>query len=409
MKNQFEINPIKPVNVICIIVTLAWFGLIPLVQAVVPAPDGGYAGFNTAQGQNALFSLNAGTGLANTAVGAFSLWSNVEASSNTAVGTGTLLFSTAAENTAVGAAALLFNTTGEHNTATGVRALFSNTAGDENVAAGYEALANNTVGNRNTANGIFALTSNTEGSGNTAVGHYALISNTTGAGNTGAGDSALQFNSAGVNNTALGHNALQIATGNFNTALGAGAGQNQTSGSGNVYIGLMSGVSGENDHTYIRNINTTSVSGGGTDAVTIDLTTGLLGHASSSRRYKEDIQPMDDASEALFALKPVTFRYKKEINHRQSLEYGLIAEDVAQVDSNLAIRDKNGQIENVRYSAINAMLLNEFLKEHKKVEELEASLEAVNARLKEQAAQIQKVTVQVNATKALPHLVMNNP
>jgi hypothetical protein len=118
---------------------------------------------------------------------------------------------------------------------------------------------------------------------------------------------------------------------------------------------------------------------------------------------------MDDASEALFALKPVTFRYKKEINHRQSLDYGLIAEDVAQVDSNLAIRDKNGQIENVRYSAINAMLLNEFLKEHKKVEELEASLEAVNARLKEQAAQIQKVTVQVNATKALPHLVMNNP
>src|SRR5215470_3694801 len=162
MKNQFKINPIKPMNVLCIIVALAWFGLIPLVQAVVPAPGGGYTGFNTAQGQNALFSLNASTGLANTAVGAFSLWSNVDASSNTAVGTGTLLFNTAAENTAVGAAALLFNTTGEHNTATGVRALFGNTAGVDNVAAGYQALANNTVGNGNTASGTLALLNNTE-------------------------------------------------------------------------------------------------------------------------------------------------------------------------------------------------------------------------------------------------------
>jgi len=119
------------------------------------------------------------------------------------------------------------------------------------------------------------------------------------------------------------------------------------------------------------------------------LTTGLLGHLTSSRRYKEDIKPMDSASQGLFALKPVTFRYKKEIDQSQSLEYGLVAEQVAQVDPNLAIRDKNGQIDSVRYSAINAMLLNEFLKEHKafveekrKVQRLEAALDAVNLRLK---------------------------
>ena len=118
---------------------------------------------------------------------------------------------------------------------------------------------------------------------------------------------------------------------------------------------------------------------------------------------------MDDASETLFALKPVIFRYKKEIDRSHSLQYGLVAEDVAQVDPNLAIRDKKGQIESVHYSAINAMLLNEFLKEHKKVEKLEATLEAVNARLQEQAAQIQKVSAEVNAAKPLPHLVLNNP
>ena len=171
----------------------------------------------------------------------------------------------------------------------------------------------------------------------------------------------------------------------------------------------MAGVAGESGHTYIRNINTTSVSGGATDSVTVDLTTGLLGHATSSRRYKEDIKPMNNASETLFALKPVIFRYKKEIDKSQSPEYGLIAEEVAEVDPNLSIKNKKGQIESVRYGAINAMLLNEFLKEHKRVEKLEATLEAVNARLQEQAAQIQKVTAQVDAKKPLPHLVLNNP
>src|SRR5947208_14363153 len=123
------------------------------------------------------------------------------------------------------------------------------------------------------------------------------------------------------------------SSGSNNTAVGRQAGLTSGAGSNNVYLGSnMTGVAGENDHTNIRNINTASVSGGGTDTVTVNLTTGLLGHLTSSRRYKEDIKPMDSASQGLFALKPVTFRYKKEIDQSQSLEYGLVAEQVAQVD-----------------------------------------------------------------------------
>ena len=177
----------------------------------------------------------------------------------------------------------------------------------------------------------------------------------------------------------------------------------------------LSGVAGESDHTYIRNTNTTTVSGGNADFVTVDLTTGLLGHLASSRRYKEEIRPMDNASETLYRLKPVTYRFKKEIDATQSLDYGLIAEQVAEVDPSLAIRDGKGQIESVRYTAVNAMLLNEFLKEHKafleqrsKVRKLEAVLEAVNARLKEQEAKIEKVSARVEMGKAVSQVAQRN-
>jgi hypothetical protein len=149
------------------------------------------------------------------------------------------------------------------------------------------------------------------------------------------------------------------------------------------------------------------VSGAGTDTVTVNLSTGLLGHVTSSRRYKEDIKPMDKASQALFALKPVTFRYKKEIDQSQTLDYGLIAEEVAKVDANLAIRDKNGQVESVRYSAINAMLLNEFLKTHRRMEEQDKRIEELTAQLKQQAAQIQKVSAQLELSKPAPQTVLN--
>ncbi len=367
-------------------------------QAVVPAPDGCYPNFTTAEGCDALKLLTAGAG--NTGLGWRSLFSNGTGNFNTGVGAGALVLNNADSNTAVGAAALLLNTSGTQNTAVGTAALVFNDTGGLNTAVGYQALLDNVSGLENTAMGDQALLHNAGGNFNVAVGGAALITNT-----------------AGNDNTAVGSGALNDTTGSDNTALGFQAGILATGGNGNVYIGAgMSGVAGESNQTYIRNINTTSVSGAGTDTVTVNLSTGLLGHVTSSRRYKEDIKPMDNASQALFALKPVTFRYKKEIDHSQILDYGLIAEQVAQVDSNLAIRDKNGQIESVRYSAVNAMLLNEFLKEHeafaeeqRKVQRLEAALDVVNRRLKEQEARIEKVSAQIEIAKPDAQMVSNKP
>jgi hypothetical protein len=208
-----------------------------------------------------------------------------------------------------------------------------------------------------------------------------------------------------------------LTTGGWNVALGTGAGWGLTSGSGNIYISkdVVAGDPGEMYHTYIRNISTTSVSGGGTDTVTVNLATGLLGH-TSSRRHKEDIKPMDNASETLYWLKPVTYCYKKEIDQSQSLDYGLIAEEVAEVDPNLALRNGKGEIESVRYNAINIMLLNEFLKEHNafvkeqgKVKKLEAGLADLLATVKEQAAQIEKVSAEVQIRKPMQSLARNIP
>jgi hypothetical protein len=384
-----------------LLITLALlcFVRLPRAQAVVPPPDGGYPNFNTAEGQKALFSLT--TGSANTAVGWFSLESLATGSFNTATGAGTLLFNAADNNTALGAAALLFNTTAHDNTATGAAALL-----------------NNTTGNFNTATGAFALSSNTtfggsSGHDNTAVGYDALLSNTTGAFNTALGAGALFSNTEAHRNTAVGSGALGLSTGSNNSALGHQAGLTSGTGNNNVYIGEgVFGVAGENDHTYIRNINTTSVSGGGTDTVTINLTTGLLGHLSSSRRYKEDVKPMERTSETLYQLKPVTYRYKKEIDSTQSPAFGLIAEEVAEVNSDLVACNAEGQPESVHYEMVNAMLLNEFLKEHRKVEEQQATIaqlkeeiETIVAHSKEQDSKIERVSAQVQMSKTEPQVV----
>jgi hypothetical protein len=377
------------------ILVLGCFAFLSNMHAVSPPPDGGYPGGNTAERQSALFSLTSGG--YNPAVGYYSLRSNTSGIFNTAIGAGTLFAATGGQNTATGAGALLSNSTGGDNTANGVFALVSNTGGGSNNAFGVEALRNHITGDFNNA-----------------VGVQALFHDQGGAFNDAFGDSALLSNINGVDNAAVGDSALEFSTGNDNTALGGSAGLNATTGSGNVYIGaFVEGASGEDNHTYIRNINTTTVSGGGTDFVTVNLTTGLLGHNSSSRRYKEDIKPMDKASEALYRLRPVTYRFKKDIDASQSLEYGLVAEDVAAVDPNLAIRGGGGQTESVRYTAINAMLLNEFLKEHRKVErqdhkiqeqestiaELKCGMKALVATVNEQALQLQKVSTQLELTK----------
>ncbi len=352
---------------------LTCFAISPMAQAVVPAPDGGYPGGNTAEGQNALFSLT--TGGFNTAVGYLSLRSDSTNSFNTAIGAGTLLANDASSNTATGAGALLSNTSGSGNTANGAFALFSNTIGLYNTASGFQALNENTDGARNTAVGDQALQHHQTGSYNDAVGARALLSHTSGSGNNAVGDSAL----------------VGLSSGNGNTAIGDSAGVNLITGDGNVYIGEGVGALGtESNQTYIRNINATSVSGGGTDTVTVNLSTGLLGHLSSSRRYKERIQPMDNSSEALYQLKPVVFRYKKEIDQTQSPALGLIAEQVAEVNPALVARNSQGQPESVHYEMVNAMLLNEFLKEHKKVEQLQATVAQQESRFQSQVAEQQK-------------------
>ena len=368
------------------LVALVCFGLLPTMQAVSPAPDGGYANGNTAEGQNALFSLT--TGGFNTAVGYFSLRSDTTGQLNTAIGAGTLLANTADENTATGAGALLSNTTGSQNAANGGFALFNNTDGNDNTAFGFQALFNNTTGFQNTANGAFALFSNTIGHGNTAIGAASLESNTSGGGNT-----ALGFN-AGVNVTTA------------NNVICIGADGNNVDNA--CYIGQIFGATSSGGIAVFVNSN------------------GRLGTATSSRRFKDDIKPMESASEVVFSLKPVTFRYKKEIDPARTSQFGLVAEEVEKVNPDLIVRDKEGKPYSVRYDQVNAMLLNEFLKEHKAVQEQEATIarqrkdfeattaqqqkeiDALTAMVKEQAAQIQKVNAQIEMSKFAPQVVLNN-
>jgi Chaperone of endosialidase len=456
-----------------ITLTLLCFGLLPRAQAVVPPPDGGYPNFTTAEGTKALQSLT--TGSANTAVGWYSLFSDTTGSFNTGAGAGALALNTAENNTATGAAALLLNTTGHDNTANGVgslalnntgndntaigtfalysntgdeegsgsfntavgdRALFSNTVGTDNTANGYQALYFNTTGFFNTANGVLALYFNTTGYENTANGVQALEANTTGNFNTANGYLALLHNTTGVGNTANGQIALSgNTTGSFNTALGAEAGVNLTTGDNNIDIG-NGGVADDSStirigsesqtRTFIAAIR--GVTTGIADAVNVVIdSNGQLGTMSSSRRFKKDIEPMEAASEAILALRPVTFHYKSD--QTSTPQFGLVAEDVAQVNPALVVHDKDGKIYTVRYDAVNAMLLNEFLKEHRKVENLKNDFQAIVAQhqkeiaalavtVKEQAAQIQKVSVRLaaaspsggglEASKGAPQVV-NNP
>jgi hypothetical protein len=367
----------------------------PVARAISPPPDGGYPNGNTAEGNGALFSLT--NGVWNTALGQQTLYHDTSGSSNTALGFGAL-----------------FKNTASQNNATGVYALFSNTTGFNNTADGFEALASNTIGFRNAAVGTYALFSNSSGTFNNAVGAFALYSNITGIANNAFGESALPKNTTGHNNTAIGDDALWgNTTGTFNVALGSGAGLNLTTGSYNIDIGnvgvagesrtIRLGTQGSQTRTFVAGIWGTAVKG---SAVVIN-GSGQLGVAASSARYKDEIKPMDKASEAILALKPVTFHYKKEIDPDSTPQFGLVAEDVAKVSPNLVVHDSNGEIYTVRYDAVNAMLLNEFLKEHKKVEQLEDTVAGLAATVKEQAAQIQRVSAQVETSKPAPKVVVN--
>jgi uncharacterized coiled-coil protein SlyX len=251
---------------------------------------------------------------------------------------------------------------------------------------GDSALARNTVGYSNTATGVNALVSNTTGFANTANGIAALFSNTTGT---------------------------------YNTALGVGAGQSLTAGDNNVCIGaFVTGVAGESNTTRIRNVYD-SVANIRSVYVNLDNKIGTL---SSSRRYKDEIKAMAKASEAILSLRPVSFRYKKEVDRTRSLSFGLIAEEVAQISPDLITRDAEGQPQTVRYEAINAMLLNEFLKEHRTVQEQKTTIAQLKngfveqqkemdrliTHVKEQDSKIQEVNEQLQLRKPMPQMTNNN-
>ena len=402
-----------------------------------------------------------------------------EGTKNTAIGTATLLFNnTGNDNTAVGAASLSNNTSGVDNTASGADA-----TGDDpyrQLQHGYRftgALCQHHWHRKhgqwhirpewqyrrqlNTAIGAFALANNTGSESAPAVGVDVLFNNSAG-GNTGIGSRALRLNqldsktqpwvttrsiaipagafltrpsaqaaltvNTGGGNTACGNVALFFNTGSNNTALGNGAGANLTSGNNNIDIGyIVGGVAGESNTIRIGNsdINNTFISGiSGTNSpggvAVFCHSDGKLGVISSSVRFKEDIKPMGKASEAILALKPVSFRYKKEIDPQSIPEFGLIAEEVEKVNPDLIIRDKKGKPYTVRYEQINAMLLNEFLKEHRRAQEqaaaigrlettvakqeetiagLKKGMEILAAQFKEQATQIEKVNAQVKMSR----------
>jgi hypothetical protein len=363
-------------GVLLVPLALTCFALWPAPQAfgVSPAPDGGYTGQNTAEGTDALLKLT--TGIGNTAIGFHALYCNT-------TGNG---------DTANGARALQSNTTGEGNTATGVQALWMNTTADGNTATGESALQNNTTGRENTATGRNALNWNTTGDHNTANGPYAL-----------------EFNDTGVYNTATGAFALYSnITGSYNIALGVFAGYYLSGGDQNIDIGnggdpsdagiIRIGTVGTQRATFVAGIYDGPPASAGI-AVYVN-SNGQLATRTSSARFKQDIHSMDKASEAVLALQPVTFRYKHELDPDGIPQFGLVAEQVEKVNPDLVARDAKGEPYTVRYEAVNAMLLNEFLKEHRKVEQQEATItqlmsgaakqEATITQLKSTVAQQQK-------------------
>jgi len=451
----------------CLVLIAATFGCLALSLVAQAAPDGDVGNgctaegaaalarltsgsYDTATGLQALFSnttgfYNTGTGVNalynntggafNAADGAFALFSNTTGNSNTATGVNALVNNTtASDNMAMGYQSLFNNTTGDSNTGTGVNALYSNTTGVSNTATGVGALFSNTTAGLNTATGAAALFSNTTALDNTATGTAALYHNTIGSLNTANGFQALNANTTGGSNTANGVNALLNNTGaNNNTADGVGALANNTTGSNNIGLGTNAGsnlttgsnnidiydpgVAGESNHirigtagtqtaTFIAGISGATASGGAAVFVNAN---GQLGTATSSRRFKQEIKPMDKASEAILALRPVTFRYKQEIDPKGIPQFGLVAEEVEKVNPDLVVRDAEGKVYTVRYEAVNAMLLNEFLKEHREVEQLNATvsenstdIKTLAASLKGQASQIQKLSAQVATVSPRP-------
>jgi hypothetical protein len=371
---------------------------------------------NTAVGDQALIS---NTGGYNTATGFQALFSNTSADSNTAMGDQALLSNTGPNNTAVGAGALSSNAgspnpnddSGAFNNAVGANSLFFNVDGSSNNALGESALLSNIHASANTAIGDVALENNDssgtgDGGFNTAVGAGALFANVDGNSNNAFGFLSLGSNTIGVYNNAIGFQALgNNVSGSSNVAIGDSAGLSVTTASNVICIGA--GVDGANvsNSCYIGSIFGETSSGGA--AVLIN-SSGKLGTVTSSRKFKEQIKAMGTASEVLFALTPVTFRYKRDIDETGVQQFGLVAEDVEKVNPDLVVRDKHGNPFSVRYEQVNAMLLNEFLKEHDTVQELKATIARQAKQIEALAASLEKVNARIEVSQSAQRTVLNN-
>ncbi|HEY1769262.1 MAG TPA: tail fiber domain-containing protein [Chthoniobacterales bacterium] len=359
------------------------------VFALQPPPGGGYPNQDTALGQDALFN-EAGLG------------------SNTAIGFEALYYNNGGSyNTAVGSVSMQANTTGGDNVAVGELSMTDNTTGTWNVAVGEGALATNTTGGGNVALGNSALELSTTAFSNVAIGDHALFG-AHGGYNVAIGRVALGNTFAGTDNVAIGDAALSYCSGNENVAIGPAAGLQLTTGNHNIDIGnegtatdhrtIRIGNLRTQHRAFIAGVSGVALANGVPVMIAAD---GQLGVAAVSAR-KEGIAPMEKGSEAILSLQPVTFRYGKEFDSLGTAQFGLVAEEVAKVAPDLVARDAEGKPFSVRYDAVNAMLLNEFLKEHRKVEEqageigaLKSALAEVQQALAKQAAQIEKVSAAV--------------
>jgi trimeric autotransporter adhesin len=448
-------------------VALCCFALSPALKAGCPNPPGVCFGQNTAVGADALFNVT--SGVWNVGVGVDALFNTTVGNQNTGIGYQTLFNNIdGSHHTGIGSQALFNNTTGNDNVGVGFRTLYSNTSGNRNTGMGYRTLAFSDTGDDNTAVGWNALYNNRSGAGfntavgsqalrgnlsselnvavgdsalgsfngttftdgaNTALGSIALSALTSGQENVVAGRRALEFLTAGSNNVAMGWRSGDgLTTGSFNTFIGDQAGLNEGPDVSNVIcLGILGDTNGGQatpNRCYIGNIHGVNMGGPGPYLTVMIDGDGQLGTAISSRRFKKDIEPMNQASEGVLKLKPVTFHYKNRDNKNDlTPQFGLIAEEVEQVNRDLVAYGKDGKPLSVRYDAVNVMLLNEFLKEHKKVEEQQASIadlksnvalqqkemQVLTAQLKEQAAQIQKVSAQLEVSKPAPRTVSTNP
>jgi len=340
----------------------------------------------------------------NTFTGQGALDDNTTGDFNTADGYDCLGYNTGGSyNVGVGAYTALHNTTGEYNTAVGASALLSNEVGGNNTAIGRAALQKNTT-SFNAAFGALALSNSTTGPSNTAGGYGSLYNNVSGSSNTALGVTAMYENFDGRFNTAVGGRSLiSNKTGDNNIAIGYDAGSALTTGNNNIDIGAVGkaaesntiriGKAGVQHKAFIQGIYGAGVSNGYQVLVN---SAGKLGVAiASSARFKEEIKAMEESSAALHALHPVTYRYKAEHDEEQIPQFGLLAEEVEKVNPDLVVHDPEGNVSGVRYEAVNAMLLNEFLKEHRKVEQQASQLAEQEGRIAAQETRIEKLTAAV--------------